>query len=71
MELDNIELNLEIVDLLSYGQIQSPLKLGGHSAVGSKKVLIKRHRSNLEAQGSKPASNRPGLSLRAMKSDVE
>ena len=71
MELDIFEVDLDTIDLLTYGQMQSALKHMGLNAAGSKKVLAKRPRSHLEFGKSKIVTGSPAESAKALKSGVK
>lgn len=68
MESDNNKVDLDTIDLLSYGQMQSALKIRGLNAAGSKKALTKRLQGHLESQESTIVTGSPAQSAIAMKS---
>ena len=71
MESDIFEVDLDTLELLSYGQMQSALKCWGINAAGSKKALAKRIRRYLELRESKVVTGSPAQSARAVKSGLE
>ena len=71
MESDIFEVDLDTLDLLSYGQMQSALKCWGVNAAGSKKALAKRIRRYLELREIKVVTGSPAQSARAVKSGLE
>ena len=71
MESDTFEVDLDTLDLLSYGQMQSAMKCWGINAAGSKKALAKQIRRYLELRESNVVTGSPAQSARVVESGFE